>query len=774
MNIFYRRPLALFCSIFAAASICGCFLPYKHKVCVLLCSLIAILILTSILAIAKKHRAHLLKYILCILFAALAILIPFLSIDQTAKKLEKHVGKETEITALVTNVGYSAVYTSTYQVKLLSVNGEELSTNAIVTFEYNAMLELGDMITGDFLVSTIDEYTENPQYYRAKNTTLSLVSTSEEPGTLSISHGHDDITIKLHRLNQRLSSVICQGIDGEAGNLVSALILGNKDLLSAETVRNFRRAGISHVIAISGMHLSVLMFAFDFALKKLHFPKGTRGATVILAAFLYLALTGFALSTVRAFVMSAFVYLAYALSSESDMLTNLLFALFFILAVSPSAVYDIGLWLSCLAVLGIFVADYFINKFSEHLYKKVKPENKYAKKMSPITAKILLWLFSSVLITIAANVFICVPAWLCFNEISTVSVLTNLVASPTVSLILFLAPIFMAVNKISFFADAIGLIIKLTCNLLLKFISFITAFEWTTVSLNYVFAGPIIITLAIALALCLILKMKRKWIIALPPVIASVLFALCLLVHNQYYAQIMTVEYLGSKESEMILINDGDEHVIIDISSGAYSYAYNAYLQAVDNCATEISSYVITHYHNKQLNSLYKLSRSTVIRKLYLPYPQSAEEYHQMSSLISTAIKADVNVELYDSYSPTELSKNVKLMLSSRVFLKRSTHPVFYFTLITPLKALTYSSESIHEHPEYYEMVSTLFEHSDYIILGVHGPITKSEFSYDLSNGEKGIIIANNDIFENFKCDNLSKHSVANNALYAKIEIPKQ
>ncbi len=774
MNIFYRRPLALFCSIFAAASICGCFLAYDHKVCGLLCSLGTILILTVVLIFAKKHRAQLLKCILCVLFAALAILIPFLNIDQTAKKVEEYIGKEIEISGLVTDVGYSAVYTSTYQVKLISVNSEELSTNAIVTFEYNAMLELGDMITGKFVMLPIDEYTEDPQYYRAKNTTLSLVSTSENSNELSVSHGHDDITIKFYRLNQRLSSVICRSIDGEASNLVSALILGNKDLLPSETVRDFRRAGISHVIAISGMHLSVLMFIFDFTLKKLQLPKGVRGATVILVSFLYLALTGFALSTVRAFVMSAFVYLAYALSSESDMLTNLLFALFFIIAVSPSAVYDIGLWLSCLAVLGIFVADYFINKFSEYIYKKVKPENKYSKKMSPTTAKILIWLFSSVLITVAANVFICVPAWLCFNEISTVSVLTNLVASPAVSLILFLAPVLIAVNKISFLADGIALIIKLTCDVLLKFISFITAFEWTTVSLNYVFVGPIIIALAIALALCLILKMKRKWIIALPPIIASVLFALCLFVHNQYYAQIMTVEYLGSKESEMLLIHDGDEHVIIDISSGAYSYAYNAYLEAVDNCATEISSYVITHYHSKQLNSLYKLSRNTIIRKLYLPFPQNADEYYQMSSLISTAMNADVNVELYDSYSPTVLSRNVKLMLSSRDFLKRSTHPVFYFTLITPLKSLTYSSESIHEHPEHYEKVSTLFEYSDYIILGVHGPITKSELSYDLSNGQKGIIIANNDIFENFKCDNLSKHSVAGNTLYAKIKIPKQ
>ena len=84
----------------------------------------------------------------------------------------------------------------------------------------------------------------------------------------------------------------------------------------------------------------------------------------MLVALFYLALTGFALSTVRAFLMTSIVYLAYVLQDESDKLTTLLFSLFIILVSFPYAVYDIGMWLSFLAVLGIFIAGYFIENFN--------------------------------------------------------------------------------------------------------------------------------------------------------------------------------------------------------------------------------------------------------------------------------------------------------------------------------------------------------------------------------------------------------------------------
>jgi ComEC/Rec2-related protein len=656
-------------------------------------------------------------------------------------------------------------------VKLSTINGEKIKTSAIVTFEYNAMLEVGDLITGIFSVSSIKDYAENSQYYLAKNVTIHLTPEADE---LSILHGQDDITIKISRINEKLSKIIKRSIDGESGNLISALLLGNKDLLSSETVRDFRRAGISHVIAISGMHLSVLMFVFDFILKKLRINKGTRGAVVFFASLFYLVLTGCALSTLRAFVMSAIVYLSYILSEDSDMLTNLLFALFFIIAISPFAVYDIGLWLSFLAVLGIFVADYFINKFSDYLYTKVSPKDKYARKMSPTFAKILKGLFSSVLITVFANVFICLPAWLYFNEISTISVLTNLVASPLVSLLLFLSPMFIALSPIAFLADAIALIIEKICVLLLEFISFVTSFEWATISLNYIFAGPIVIALAISLSLCLVLNLKRKWVIAIPPIVAGALFFVCLTLYNQYYDQITKVEFLGGKESEMFLIQDGNEHIIIDISSGAYSYSYNAYSRAVENCATEISSYVITHYHSRQINSLYKLARRTIIRELFLPYPQTSDEYYLMCSLISMAMDAGISIEIYDAYSDVSIGENTTLLLSSREFLERSMHPVFYLVIKANSKTVTYSAESLSDCPVLYEEASAVFNDSEFIFLGFHGPIMKNEFKLCELTGHKTIMITNQETLGKLIKDNLSNHTVVKDVSYAKIEIPKQ
>ena len=145
-----------------------------------------------------------------------------------------------------------------------------------------------------------------------------------------------------------------------------------------------------------------------------------------------------------------------------------------------------------------------------------------------------------------------------------------------------------------------------------------------------------------------------------------------------------------------------------------------------------------------------------------------------MTSLISTALSAGINVELYDAYSKISLSANTEFLLSSREFLKRSTHPVFYFVLNTNSRAITYFSESLSDCPMLYEDASLLFDASEYVILGVHGPITKNEFLYGPLNGHKKIIIANEEISEKFVQNNLPDYSVDKNVSYAKIKIPKQ
>ena len=667
-----------------------------------------------------------------------------MKIDTPIKNAELYSTRQHDITATVTKVYYSNNFSSSYQIKINEIDMKSVAQKAKLEFEYNAELNPGDIISLNATIENIDDYSEQPQSFYSEGVFCYI---SSSPAVI----GHNEtIGIKLSKLNQKLSRLFCHYIDGESGALVSALVLGNKNLLSSQTIRDFRRAGISHVIAISGMHLSILMLLFDFVLKKLRINKLARGGIVILLALFYLALTGFSLSTVRAFIMTAMMYLAFVFKEDGDMLTNLLFSIFIILVISPQAIYDIGLWLSFLSVLGILAAGYFINLFSDTIYSKTKPKSKYEKRLSPKIARILIALFSSVTITIAANVFICLPAWLYFDEISLISVISNLIISPFISLILCLAPIFIAISPLSLLADFLGFVIQKICELLLWIVAYITSFSNVAVSLNYGFVKPIVIFISISLAACLIFKFKRKWLISLPPLIAAIAFSLGLFINSQYYSQFIELEYVGGTESEMLLLHDGDNHIIIDISSGANKYSYDAYRRSVENTATEISSFVITHYHNRHQNTLYRLFRQAVVKKLYLPYPQDLNEYYILSALTTVAVDAHVDVVLYDSYSPTNVSDAVKITLSERKYLKRSTHPTFYFTLSLPTSDFLFISESAIENEAIGTNLDTAISKAGTIILGAHGPVTKKSFSLDISSENK-LIFADENIKNHFR-----------------------
>ena len=291
--------------------------------------------------------------------------------------------------------------------------------------------------------------------------------------------------------------------------------------------------------------------------------------------------------------------------------------------------------------------------------------------------------------------------------------------------------------------------------------------------MNYVFVGPITVFLAIALTFCLVLKLKHKWVIIIPPIVAGCVFICCLSLDKQYYKNIAQIDYIGGNESEMLLLRDNEQYAIIDISTGGATHSSNAYFLSLKNCATEIHTYVITHYHNYHVNSLHKILKKAFVRTLYLPYPQNIDEYYIMSSIITTANSQGTNIIIYDSFTETQITDNVTLNLSSRYYLKRSTHPIFYFTLKSREQYYTYFSESIFELQETENNISNAVELSDFILLGTHGPMTKSEIIFPDILPNQHIIVTNNEIDKFFTPNNTCKN-LLHNVTYFRTVITQQ
>ena len=183
---------------------------------------------------------------------------------------------------------------------------------------------------------------------------------------------------------------------GYAGGLLLALLSGSREYTDSLTQDAFRRAGLSHILALSGMHLSMfsaiaLFFGNRAGIKKLTFIL----RIIALIAFVWFA--GFSPSLLRAFICTMLtIVAAIAGTKEPDMLSILSFSFLLQCAISPSDISNTGFMLSYGALAGILLTSRFFNRFYSKLTPKaIAASLSAATGAQTITAPISLRVFGS-------------------------------------------------------------------------------------------------------------------------------------------------------------------------------------------------------------------------------------------------------------------------------------------------------------------------------------------------------------------------------------------
>lgn len=146
------------------------------------------------------------------------------------------------------------------------------------------------------------------------------------------------------------------GLEGANLMVARALILGEKESLDRETLRTYSSAGAMHVLAVSGLHVGIVMLIFSALLKPVkRLPKG-----IILYVFfllviiwLYALITGMSSSVLRASVMFSFVIIGKELERETSIYQSIMVSAFILILIEPLVIFQVGFQLSYLAVLGI-------------------------------------------------------------------------------------------------------------------------------------------------------------------------------------------------------------------------------------------------------------------------------------------------------------------------------------------------------------------------------------------------------------------------------------
>jgi ComEC/Rec2-related protein len=612
---------------------------------------------------------------------------------------------ESTIRGEITRVGYQSEWSEEFYATLTEVNGKSVDINAVIEIDGGSELKRGSR----FVMQGVPvELTKDENHLISDGNSIKIIC--EAPDTIKLTgEAEHKIIFWFDDLNDDLQRKIYHFVDEESGAFIGALALGNRDQLSDSVIRDFRRCGISHVIALSGLHMAIIIGIFDYFLRKMSIKRSIRSVILSLIAFSYLALTGFSVSACRSVIMIFMVYIGHLIWRESDPITSLSLATIIILLISPYALSDVSLWMSVLATLGIIVVSDIVSPLGYKIKKK------------PLRIQLAYKLISSVSITLAAIFFVSVFNWLCFGEISIVSPLTNLIITPIVTGILMLGVVLILCLSIYPLAKLFGTVVGFLCNIVLELTEYVSNMRGITVSLQYDFVKFIAIPFIISLVIFLLVRIKRKWTITIIPTVAVVAFVLLFnirLINNQ---GITHVTYVQSDSSEMIVITNNDGATVCDISTGGYRHLALACRAAGEKGATEIENVIITHYHNYHAPSLLRISEKYTVRNILLPKPETDEEIDIFNNITTALADKNVSVITYRRGYAIGIGEECAVNISELHYLERSKHPMLMIAVKlfedSDSNELLYFSSPIFEDP-YVDYPSD----PDFIIVGDHGP----------------------------------------------------
>lgn len=222
----------------------------------------------------------------------------------------------------------------------------------------------------------------------------------------------------LHKIKKKVFNIYDKTLPKEKSGILSAMILGDKSNLEEDIKELYQQHGISHILAISGLHVSIIGISLYNILKKIGLKTNLSVFLSIIIIYSYGILTDFSVSTNRAVIMLFILLIAKIIGRTYDLLSAVSLSALIILIQNPLEIFCTGFLLSFGAVLGIgliYPAFSKLNKIKNNLIKGFVDGLLISISIQIMTLPVLLYFFF---------------------EISTYSILLNIILLPFVSIII--------------------------------------------------------------------------------------------------------------------------------------------------------------------------------------------------------------------------------------------------------------------------------------------------------------------------------------------------
>ncbi len=466
----------------------------------------------------------------------------------------------------------------------------------------------GDVVEGDFLLKTTTPGGSEDAAYHQGN---GLYFLAYDSGDMTVTPGNGN---SVRYFPQRLRKDILHRIEeifpADTCGFAKALLLGDTDSLTYAQDTALQTSGIRHIVAVSGLHVSIL-FAIVFTLSG-----KTRYLTAILglptlALFAFTA--GLTPSIIRACIMQSLMILALLLRREYDPPSALAFAVLVILGINPFAVLSVSFQLSCGCVAGIFL---FSKRLLKYIYSKIRGFSVWHKALRTVGASL-----SVTVGTMIVTVPLCAVY---FGSVSIAGLLTNLLTLWAVPVI-FCGIVACCVLSVLFMP--LAKLLAACISVLVRYV--LLAAQWLSrlpFAAVYTQSPYILLWLVLCYGLFILFWLQgRKY----PGRTAAVMASLLALSVGFSYIEPQLDDYrvtvLDVGQGQCMLLQSRGEAYLVDCGGSDWEETANiAAACLLSQGITHLDGVVITHYDDDHIGGLSCLLQRIGADMVYIPKGETA------------------------------------------------------------------------------------------------------------------------------------------------------
>lgn len=424
----------------------------------------------------------------------------------------------------------SSAFKDKYEVRLNTLNQAKTRGKVLIQVpaSKDSLIDAGSKILGYGRIKAFTD-PQNPQQFNYReymsNLQMSHVIDSDvDQFSIEVSPGFNFRSLGEKARGDILKSLKNYSFSKDQMDIIQALLLGQKQDIDPETYESFSKAGVVHILAVSGLHVGIILLILQFITKgllRIKYGRLMRQVLVLIGIWGFAMLAGFTPSVLRAAVMFSFLSLALNYKRKTSAINTLALSAIFLIIINPYFIYQVGFQLSYLAVLSIV-------SLQQRFYRLYQPGFYLDRKVWEIIS-----------VTVTAQLGVLPLSLYYFHQFPGLFIVSNLVILPGLGVLLGGGILIILLGLLNMLPDFLAHIYGQALDLLLGFVNWIASKEDLVFSDIY-FTKPMLIT-SLVLLFSLILWNKKQKLLSYSLLNLSLL-ALMICIHVEKQEQLQQEE----------------------------------------------------------------------------------------------------------------------------------------------------------------------------------------------------------------------------------------